>query len=418
MYYENTNIRRIVIVGGGFGGIYTLKNLHKIFHNKNEIKVTLVNENNYFLFTPLLHEIATGNINPENAIEPIQKVLGCCIDNLVVGKVLRIDNKNKKIETTEGMLDYDYLVLAPGAETNFYDIQGAEKYSYILKNLNDAIEIKNNFIDTLQLASKMDASEERRNLLRFVVVGGGPTGVEMVSEMQEFLKGTFSKYYNKELINDVSVILVHSGEELLPQFPKSLRGRALRILKRKGIEVRLNTKVVEVFEDGIKFVSREELKTKNVIWVTGIKPTNLIFEEETLKDENGRIVVNKFLQTKNYSEIFAIGDVASFYLENGEKLPALAQVAVKQSNIVAQNIKKIIYQEDLMEYKHRSPGVLVSLGKWNALGEIYKFVIEGKFAWWLWRTVYLFKLISWQKKLKVVTDWTINIFSARDISRL
>ncbi len=414
---ENKKTKKVVIVGAGFGGIYTLRGLHKEFHKNNKINVTLINENNYFLFTPLLHEIATGNINPENAIEPIRKVLGCCVNNLVSGKVIKVDNVNNFVITTEGKIPFDYLVLAHGAETNFYNIKGAKENCFTLKSLNDAIKIKNRCIDLIDEASKIKDSEERKNKLRFVVVGGGPTGVELVSEMQEFLKNTFSKYYPKDLIEDISVILVHNGSEVLPQFPKILREKSLRILNKKGIKVLLNTKVTEVFDDKIQFENGECLQSQNIIWVAGIKPSSIDFEKDATKDEVGRLVVNEFLELVDYPNIFCLGDSACF--RQGENaLPALAQVAVKQAKVVASNIKKKINDQKPKTFVYKSSGTLLSLGKWNAVGEVMSFVLEGKFAWWVWRTVYLSKMISWQKKIRVVVDWTINAFSARDISKL
>ena len=414
---ESKNTKKIVIVGGGFGGIYTIKNLHKIFHNKNEISITLINKNNYFLFTPLLHEIATGNINPENVIEPIRKVLGCCVDSLVSGRVIKVDNINKFVITTEGQVPFDYLVLAHGAETNFYNIKGAKENSFTLKSLSDAIKIKNRCIDLIEEASKIKDREERKNKLRFVVVGGGPTGVELVSEMQEFLKNTFSKYYPKDLIEDISIILVHNGGEVLPQFTRILREKSLKILNKKGIKVLLNTKATEVFDDKIQFENGEYLQSQNIIWVAGIKPSSIDFEKDAIKDEAGRLVVNKFLELVDYPNIFCLGDSACF--RQGENaLPALAQVAVKQAKVVAYNIKQKINNKEPRAFVYKSSGALLSLGKWNAIGEVMSFVLEGKFAWWAWRTVYLSKMISWQKKIRVVVDWTINTFSARDISKL
>jgi NADH:ubiquinone reductase (H+-translocating) len=417
MIINDRNIKKIVIVGGGFGGIYTLKNLHKIFHNKNEISITLINENNYFLFTPLLHEIATGNINPENAIEPIRKVLGCCVSSLVSGKVTKVDNINNFVITTEGQVSFDYLVLAHGAETNFYNIKGAKENSFTLKSLNDAIKIKNRCIELIEEASKIKDREERKNKLRFVVVGGGPTGVELVSEMQEFLKNTFSKYYPKDLIEDISIILVHNGSEVLPQFPKKIREKSLGILNKKGIKVLLNAKVIEVSHNRINFENGEYLLSQNIVWVAGVKPSDIDFEKRVTKDEAGRLVVNKYLELLDCPNIFCLGDGASF--KQGENiLPALAQVAVKQAKVVARNIKQKINHQEPKAFVYKSSGVLLSLGKWNAIGEIANFVLEGRFAWWVWRTVYLSKMISWQKKIRVVVDWTINAFSARDISKL
>lgn len=409
---------RIVIVGAGFGGIYALKRFHELFHANKNIQVTLVNEKNYFLFTPLLHEIATGGINPQNAIEPIRKVLGCCLHTLCLGKATKIDLSKSMLETTAGNLPYDYLVLAPGAETNFYDIPGARDYSFSLKSLDDAIKIKNHCIALIEQASHISDSGRRKNVLRFVVVGGGPTGVELVAELQEFLKCTFSRYYSRDVIDDISIILVQKASELLSQFSKPLRVKSLEILKKKGINVRLETSVIRVSKDEIELENGETLGTKTVLWVAGIQPTTIPFTEIAEQDKNGRLKVNQYLQLEKHPEVYAIGDIALVKSENNAPLPALAQVAVQEARVAVDNIKRQINKQILKPFVYRSSGTLVSIGQWMAVGEISRFVLWGHLTWWLWRTTYLSKLISWQKKVKVAIDWTINAFSARDISRL
>ena len=236
---------KIVIIGNGFGGTYTLKALGKIFKNNPKVEITLVGEKNYFLFTPLLHEVATGGINPENIIEPIRKVLGSCLSKFYLGKAGLINLKNQTVAVDNHQLSYDYLVLAPGAQTNFYNISGASKYCFTLKSIDDAIRIKNHCITQMERASQTANSTERKKMLTFVVVGGGPTGVEMAAELQEFIRETFSGYFKKEIIADASVLLIERGSELMSSFNIAIRKKSLRVLLEKGIQVVLNTAVKE-----------------------------------------------------------------------------------------------------------------------------------------------------------------------------
>jgi len=408
---------KITIVGGGFGGIYTLKKFNKIFNKNSNIHITLVSENNYFLFTPLLHEVATGGINPQNIIEPIKKFLGSSLNTLYVGKVTNIDLENFKIETSDASWDYDYLVLAPGAETNFFNTTGAEENCFTLKSLEDAIKIKNHCISIVDKASFVKDREKRKEMLNFVIVGGGPSGVEMAAELEEFLKETFSHYYPKDLIEDISVIIIQKASELLTQFSKPLREKSLKILQKKGIEVFFDASVNKVTKDSIEF-NDKSLKTNTVIWVAGVKPINISFSKLISLENNGRLKVNQYLQLDQYPNIYALGDIAGAKVGNDMFVPMLAQVAVRQADVLAKNIKNQIENKALKSFIYKNAGSLVSLGKWMALGEIFNFVLSGRFAWFVWRTIYLSKLISWQKKVKVAIDWTINIFSERDISKL
>ncbi|KKS23884.1 MAG: NADH dehydrogenase [Candidatus Nomurabacteria bacterium GW2011_GWC2_41_8] len=230
---------KILIIGNGFGGVYALKNLHKFFHNDKKIELALVGEKNYFLFTPLLHEVATGGINPGNIIEPIRKVLGCCLDKFYLGKAEIINFDSHTVQVENALISYDYLVLAPGAETNFYNIPGAEEYSFPLKSIADAIKIKNRCIMVMERASHVENRIKRKNMLRFVVVGGGPTGVELAAELEELIKETFSSYYPEEIMEDTSIVLIQKSPELVPAFGEKIRKKSLEILRKKGIEVML-----------------------------------------------------------------------------------------------------------------------------------------------------------------------------------
>src|SRR3989344_3104052 len=459
---------KILIIGNGFGGVYALKNLHKFFHNDKKIELALVGEKNYFLFTPLLHEVATGGINPGNIIEPIRKVLGCCLDKFYLGKAEIINFDSHTVQVENALISYDYLVLAPGAETNFYNIPGAEEYSFPLKSIADAIKIKNRCIMVMERASHVENRIKRKNMLRFVVVGGGPTGVELAAELEELIKETFSSYYPEEIMEDTSIVLIQKSPELVPAFGEKIRKKSLEILRKKGIEVMLTRTVrsEEIMEDtsivliqkspelvpafgekirkksleilrkkgievmltrtvkevGLSYVViNENIKifTETVIWVAGVKPAELKFNQPAKQSSDGRLVVNEYLQLENHKEVFAIGDAAAFRDANKNIfLPALAQVAEKEAKAVAKNIQLLINNKIPEKFLYRNSGNLMSLGQWMAVGEIFNFTFSGHTTWWFWRTVYLFKLISWRKKVRVAADWTMNLFSPRDISQL
>ena len=407
---------KIVIVGNGFGGIYTLKGLHRLFHNDPRIHVTLVGDNNFFLFTPLLHEVATGGISPENIIEPIHKALSFCLDNFHVGRAQRVSVKEKTVTVGDTVLLYDYLVLAPGAETNFFNTPGAEEYAMPLKSLEHAIAIKNKCISQIEQASYVTDREARRKMLTFVIVGGGPTGVELAGELAEFISDTFSKYFTLDLIEDIRIILMQKGSELVMQFDPKLRAKSLEILQKKGVHVMLNAAVTEVGESFIKVENQDMIYADTIIWVAGVRPVDIPFDVQIPKSPDGRIVTTSELHLEEYADIFVIGDLAAVS-DGAHLLPQLAQVAVQQGRCVAENIKRSIEEKNLGAFTYKNSGNLMSLGQWMAVGQIKNFTFSGRIAWWIWRTVYISKLISWQKKLGVAFDWTIDVFSPRDISK-
>lgn len=408
---------KVLIVGNGFGGTYTLKGLHQVLKDNPHVELTLIGEKNYFLFTPLLHEIATGGINPQNILEPIRKVLGHCMKNFYLGKVEFIDLKKQEVTVADNKIHYDYLVLAPGARTNFYDTHNAEKYCFTLKSVEDAIKLRNHCVTQMERASHTTNSEERQKILRFVVIGGGPTGVELATELQEYIKDTFSYYYNKEIIDDASIILIDRGTRLVSSFGLKVSDRSLQIVKDKGIEVMLNTSVLEVDAGGVRLADGTNICTETAIWVAGIKPAQLNFDTEVEKSPEGQLIVNEYLQITGHENVFAIGDVASFK-QNDSPLPALAQVAEGAAWNVSENIERMIHHKKLQPFTYTHKGYLLSLGKWMAIGSMAGITFSGHLTWLLWRLVYLSKLISFRRKVEVFTYWTINLFSPRDISQI
>lgn len=409
---------KILIIGGGFGGIYTLKNLHKIFHKNKNIEISLISEQNYFLFTPLLHEVASGSINGENIIEPIRKIMKCCLKNFYSGKAEFINLKEKIVKIGDLSVSYDYLILAPGAQTNFFNTIGAEKNCLTLKTIEDANKIKNHCIAQMDKASQEKDEEKIKKILNFVIVGGGPTGVELAAELQELITESFSRYYPPEIIKNASVILMQKNAELIPQFGEKMRKKSLEVLQKKDIQVMLNMTVQEVTPSSILVNNEKSIPTETVIWTAGIKPNLIEFEQNIEKNKDDRILVNEFLQMKNHPEVFVLGDAAAFTdIKTNTLLPALAQVAEKEAKNIAQNINRIIHDQNPQSFFYQSSGTLISLGKWMAIGEIFGRTFSGHIAWWVWRTVYLSKLISFRKKVEVAIDWTMDLFSPRDISR-
>ncbi|GIW65550.1 MAG: hypothetical protein KatS3mg094_069 [Candidatus Parcubacteria bacterium] len=621
---------KILILGGGFGGTYTLKHLHKFFHNKKKVKLVLVNKKNYFIFTPLLHEVATGGVSIDNALEPIREIIKCCDFDFIHGEVEKIDLENKVVyinkERENYNVDYDYLVIALGSKTNYYNITGAKEFTFSLKTVDDAIRLKNRFVHMFELASvaqtcadytqtnadniktqtdanytqadagnnvvqtnaennenflyedlsykiigiaykikknlglghkekvytnslelelkkeniiykreekisvvydgkivgnyipdfviedkiivelktlplidektkkqiwnylkgtkyrlailinfgkkdveisriiydkarnsnsqqesassqKVDNNEslqksasslqksESNKYLTFVIVGGGATGVELAGEMSDLFYKTFSKLYSSDLISQVKIILIEKGKELIPQFSPKLRQKALERLKKLKVDIRLERGVIEVGEDFIKLDDGNVIETKTVIWAAGVETNLPEIIGKVEKDNKGRLVVNEYLQVKKkidmlsqqesalsqqesaYDNVFAIGDVCCF-IQDQKPLPQLAQVAVRQVKTVSLNIKNSIENKTLQKFAYKHTGDLISVGRFYALGEIKGVEFSGLISWFIWKGVYLSKIISFRDQIKTFIDWLLNLFLPRDITEL
>lgn len=410
----------VVIVGAGFGGVYTARHLVP-YVKKGLVDVTIINKTNYFLFTPLLHEVATGGLSGRSVTEPIRHIFAGTGVAFQQGIVESVNPKECTLVVDGKNISYDYAVIGTGAVTNFYGIPGAAEHSLVLKDLSDAIEMRERIIDAVEDTSCIENAEQRKKDLSFVVVGGGATGVEVVAEIAEFLDTLFDQYF-KKVSNiqkeDISVHLVHTASDVLGMLHQSLRVKSMERLKKLGINLHMNVTVTEVTSRAVEFSDGNSIDTHFVFWAGGVIPSlpKFVSYEPTLVC--GRLATDAFLRLKGDAHVFVLGDTAQVDTREGKGYPALAQVASKQGRVVAHNIIALINRKPLKEFSYHLKGVLVSLGQWYAVGQIYGFTLSGRFMWWIWRTVYLFNFHSWSKRFKIAFEWTEALFSPRDITKL
>lgn len=407
---------RIVIVGAGFAGIYVYLHLRRLSHGTGVMpQVTLISKKNYFLFTPLLHEVATGSVHRSNVVQPLRQIIDGHTAEVVVGEVTNINRMHRIVHVRDREFSYDYLVLATGSRTR---LSHADKEAvFTLKNLEDADRLKQHIISCFEEAAMLSSPEERSAFLNFVVIGGGPTGVELAAEINEFAKGTLLSAYRNIFPREVTTHLVHSKTELVERFHPSLRKIARRTIEEKGLMLHLNTRVVDTEARRVTLESGEQIPTHTAVFVAGVEPSIPAITPTPELGSRGRIKVNALLHLPDDNRVFVLGDAAEIKNSEGEIIPQTAQAAVQEAKIAAHNILALTEGKPPTPFVFRELGQMLSLGRFAAGAYIGRVTFSGAFAWWLWRTVYVGKMVGLTNRIRVIVDWTIDLFYPRDISK-
>ena len=419
--------KRIVILGGGFAGIECARKLEALFRNDYSIEIVLVNEDNFLLFTPLLPQVASGMIETRHAITSIRTILDRA--TFYEGRVKNIDQYGKIVTlwgTTEKRgisIHYDYLILALGSQTNFFGMSDVELHAYTMKTLNDAVMLRNRTIDMLEQAENETNPILRKSLLTFVIVGAGFAGIETAGELLDLLLDVV-KYYPNIRRKDLRVIILEALPNILPGFGETLAKFAERKLEQRGLEIKLKSAVTSFDGSEVKIKklngndSSEAIQTKTLIWTAGVTPVNII-KRSTFKMDHGKIIVNDFLEVPNFLGVFAIGDCANF-LNPETKRPyaPTAQLAVEQAKTAAHNLYALMKNREKRKFVYKSKGQMAIIGKRTGIANILGRNIAGFWAWLIWRNVYLSKIPNWDKRLRVLIDWTLDLFFVRDVARL
>lgn len=386
-----TTQKPVVIVGGGFTGVYTAKELLK-----KQVPVLLVNDTNYFTFTPLLHEVATGSLIDKDIIFEFESFFKDPNFHFIRGRVEEIDSEKKSIRIGSDEIAFSYAVLASGSTTNTYNIPGA-KHAFELKSIGDATKFKKAVIERVQGADPN---------IHITVIGGGPTGVELLFDTRLMLEAI--KAQNNQM--NYELCLINSGNELVSMFDKRIRDYVKAFCKQSGVTIHLETRATKIGPDEVE-TTNGSIKTNIAVLAAGVKPASEYVNEDIL--EKNHILVDKHLRLKNETHIFAGGDVISI---DGDPTPKLAQLAVGQAKCIAKNILASESKSELNSYKPVLKGKLLSLGYGKGIGEIGPIVVKGIIAWYLWRTAYLFKVPGLWNKLRVAFTWTLNLFQGRNLT--
>ena len=386
---------RVLILGAGFGGLYTAVYLARFLKKlRPDVWVTVVDRRNYFLFTPLLHSVATGALEPRYVAHSIRKIFRKTRIHAHVGAIEKIDLENRHVVTAHRTLPYDDLVIALGSETNFFGNIELERRAFTLKNLEDAVRINNHIIRQFEQAYWEEDPEVKKGLLTFVVVGAGPTGVELAGEVYEYAHRELLRDFGRRISKDeIRVVLVEATGRILPSLSEKLSKEAIRRLEAIGIEVLLSTRLDSWDGKTVRLTSGADFLASTLVWSAGVKTNPLVRELPLEKDPQGRIVVRSTLEAKMMDHVWVLGDNAHATDPFEQKpYPPTAQTAVRQARVVAHNISARLLRKPEQTFAHRHVGGFVSIGDNYALLSAKQFTLTGILGWFLWNFVYINKL--------------------------
>ncbi|HLW80696.1 MAG TPA: NAD(P)/FAD-dependent oxidoreductase [Candidatus Acidoferrales bacterium] len=405
-------MKRLVVLGSGFAGMQAVVELNRLFRNARDYEILLISDQNFVLFTPLLPQIASSQIDPRHIAQAIRDVRGRRRFRFLRSTVQSIDLPNRRIGTVAGPVTYDSLVIALGSRTNFFNTPGAREHTYDFKTLEDSVVLREHILDLCEHADHVAEAAERRRLLTIAVVGGGYTGVELLTDLQDFLFNYAARYYRGISRDSFRLLLIEATGYILASTHPKLRDHAMKRLRREGIEIRYDARVTRCFEDGVEINGAEKIPAATVVWTAGVRAHKLVESLPGPHDRAGRACVNKNLQLENFPEVFVAGDSAVASSEPGA--PQVAPVAIAHGKVAARNIAHRERNERLESYRYVSQGMLVSLGSRDAVVSVVGFQVHGYFAWLFWNAVHLYKLVSLKKQFQVALDWSLATIFPRD----
>lgn len=408
---------RIVILGGGFGGLYSALELERTLAREPGVEVILVCRENFHLFTPMLHEVAASDLDLTHIVNPIRKLLRRV--RLFVGDVERIDLTGKRVlvshsdEHHHHELPYDHLVLALGSVTNLGGLPGLEGCALTMKTLGDAILLRNHLIENLETADFECCAHAREPLLTVVVAGGGFAGVETLAAVNDFAREALEFYPNLSE-RDLRMVLVHPGDLILPELGPGLGRYAGQKLSERGVEVRVGTRVVDAKPGVVTLDDGSVIRTRTLVWTAGTAPNPLV-ADLPLSKERGRILTDATLRVPEWPGVWALGDCALVPDGRGGFFPPTAQHALRQGTRAARNIAAVVRGGPPRPFRFNTLGQLAAIGKRTGVARVFGFQFSGFAAWWLWRTIYLSKLPRLEKKLRVMLDWSLDLVFSKDL---
>ncbi len=407
------NIPHIVIIGGGFGGLATARALKRA-----PVRITLVDRTNHHLFQPLLYQVAMAGLSPADIAAPIRSVLHKQKNvTVLLAEAVGVDFANNIVQLSDGQLPYDYLILATGGRTSYFGNEHWEQFAPGLKDLDDAVEIRRRVLLAFEAAEREENPEQRQQLLTFVVVGGGPTGVELAGAIAELSHFVLERDFRRINPKEARVILLEGGPRILPSFTPDLSDSATKQLNNLGVNVRVNTKVTNIDEHGA-YLGEQMIRAATVIWGAGVQATAFAAKLGVPHDRAGRVTLEPDLTLPNHKNVFAIGDMTSFTHQEGKPLPGVSPVAMQMGRTAANNILHALKNEPSEPFKYVDKGSMATIGRHAAIAEMGKIHLSGILAWLAWLFVHLIFLIGFRNRVAALFNWAWSYFTYQRGSRL
>ena len=405
---------KIVIIGGGFGGLSFLQNARK---SKNEF--ILIDRTNHHLFQPLLYQVATAVLSPADITVPLRNLFKNDKNvKTILAEVREVNRENKEIILdSKEVVSYDKLIISAGSSYSYFGNNEWSKFSNGLKVINDALDIREKILKAFEKAENEKDENLRKKYLNFVIVGGGPTGVELAGSIAEIAYKNMAKEFRNFNSSDANIYLLEAGERILPAYSENLSQKSHKYLTDFGVQIRIKERVVNIEEMRVT-TDKDIIEADNIIWAAGNEASPLIKELETETDKEGRAMVNIDCSTKEDEDVYVIGDAANFITESGESLPGVAPVAIQQGRYVANNIKNNINPSNRKAFKYSDKGMMATIGRFKAIGVVGKFEMAGFVAWMFWSLIHLIYLIGYRSKILVAIEWVFAYFLNKRGTRL
>ncbi len=405
---------KVIIIGGGFGGLSLLQEARKSEH-----QFVLIDKTNHHLFQPLLYQVATAVLSPADITVPIRNLFKNDKNvKVTLGEVVDINKEKKEIILNNNeKINYDQLVISTGSSYSYFGNDQWAKYSKGLKDINDALDIREKILKAFEKAENEHDERLRRKYLNFVVVGGGPTGVELAGSIAEIAYKNIQKEFRNFSSRDSNIYLIEAGSKILPTYSNKLSNKASKYLKSLGVTIRTDERVEDI-KEMLVTTDKDKIETDNIIWAAGNKASPLIEKLDTEVDLEGRAIVSKDCSIQDDQDIYVIGDAANFKNEEGISLPGIAPVAIQQGRYVGKNIKNNIAYNERKTFKYKDRGMMATIGGFKAIGIVGSYEMSGVIAWLFWSLIHLIYLIGYRSKIVVAIEWVFAYFLNKRGTRL
>ena len=404
----------VVVIGGGFGGLKFLQRARS-----SKIQFTLIDKQNHHLFQPLLYQVATAVLSPANIAFPIRRMFKNYKNvKVILDEAVDINRDEKTVTISNGdNIKYDQLIVSTGSKHSYIGNEDWSKYSNGLKGINDALQIRERLLRAFEKAENEKNIDKRAKYLNFVVVGGGPTGVEMAGSIAEIAFNNMKEEFRNFKSSDANVYLIEATEKILPMYSDRLSGKAKKYLEDFGVEVRTNEKVVKI-ENDLVTTDKEDIHTDNVVWAAGNEASPIIEKLNTKTDNEGRAIVDPDCSLKDDGNVFVIGDAANYKDKKNNTLPGIAPVAIQQGKYLAKVIKSKTIKKDRKPFKYNDKGMMATVGRYKAIGKIGNIEVSGFLAWLFWSAIHILYLIGYRSKILVVIEWIFSYLFNKKGTRL